>query len=324
MLISSFILASIAVALSYWMSRRNPARSSQLTAGMIIILCVSPALFLLPKISIEMPWATKESAVAPFTIADSPAYFSYIWLTGSGLFLLRLLSHHLAVKKWLHKSETISDESYRNQLSMCCLELGIKTPPALQQSDSVSSPVVTGFFKPAILLPRHFHEWSEQTLDMVLRHELGHLQRYDLWKNLMAHITCALHWFNPLVWILKRRLLSECEFACDAHVISHGASATSYIHALCDVAQRANKKHSSAALAMAGSASLRNRVDSLLAPQPNQSRVLILSLLFCAASATFAVSVIRTTTQQPQDLPVKSISQEEVHLRLTANPFPLD
>lgn len=324
MLLSSFILSSLAVALSWWMGLRSPARSARLTAGMITILCISPALFFLPKITVTFPWASDIPSVAtPSADAGIFNYLPYLWIAGSTLLLLRLLSHHLAARSWTRHSKSITCKKSNEQLESCCNKLDIKTPPRLLQSDAISSPVVTGLFTPTILLPKSFNQWSEETLDMVLRHELGHIQRRDLWCNMLAHLACALHWFNPLVWILKRRLLNECEFACDAHVISSGSDAKTYINALCDVAQFTNTSQPSVALAMAGSASLRKRVESLLAPPAPQNRALILGLLFCTASATFAVSTIRATTADIAPI-LEAIPAEEITLRLTANPFPLD
>ena len=49
-------------------------------------------------------------------------------------------------------------------------------------------------------------------------HELTHFRRGDLWLDVLVRAMCALHWFNPFVWQLARRLALERELACDAVV----------------------------------------------------------------------------------------------------------
>ena len=56
----------------------------------------------------------------------------------------------------------------------------------------------------------------------------------------LAHFACVLHWFNPTVWWLRRTFLSQCEYACDAHLVKKGTDPRVYTNALCDVAQSAS------------------------------------------------------------------------------------
>lgn len=162
---------------------------------------------------------------------------------------------------------------------------------------------------------------------MVILHELGHIRRRDLWKTLAAHITCAIHWFNPIVWILKKQLIAQAEFACDAHIISKGTDAKSYILALCDVASIASKQNiPTAALAMAGQAPLKKRVETLLAGNQQTNTLLTTTILALTASTTLALTLIRPTTPLPTvptNIPT-NYTPKEINARLTANPFPND
>jgi|GEM_PF-2968461 len=67
-----------------------------------------------------------------------------------------------------------------------------------------------------LLVPRVM--WSE--LDAVerraiLRHELEHLSRGDLWKSLAVRVLALPHWFNPVAWLAVRRFDDAAEWACD-------------------------------------------------------------------------------------------------------------
>ncbi|MBA4106755.1 MAG: hypothetical protein C0485_13445 [Pirellula sp.] len=49
----------------------------------------------------------------------------------------------------------------------------------------------------------------------ILRHELAHLRRGDLWKSLAIRILALPQWFNPLAWRAIRRFDEAAEWACD-------------------------------------------------------------------------------------------------------------
>lgn len=330
-------------------------KSSGLTAGMLVILMLSPLLLWMPKlhlnVHLDLPWAKSELANVVNVGAvneDSWGLMSLLmWIYGIGcvVLLLKLWSHFMAASRWCSESVLDQGEQHRVLLEQCAEQLQLSTFPELRFSDQVISPVITGLIHPVLLLPMRANSWSDETIKMVMLHELGHLQRRDLWASLAGQIACALHWFNPLVWILRKRLSHECEYACDAHVISSGANPGNYINALCDVAEtcgentriKARRRHSfafSAALSMANQASLRNRVVNLLEKGQgvNQTNSLIvISILAITASAALALNLVSSDAKQ--DVKQSSLDEPyleqtvlpdeaEIKLRLTANPFP--
>jgi len=347
MIITSIILSGLALALSVWMGRKNPVRSSGLTAGMLVLLMLAPILLWLPKVHMEVsvPWAAPE--VVHIIEADSASNASSVlslmsvllWVYGFVCVVLcvRLAAHHMVIKRWCDDAVLDLDKDHLVLLEHCGERLNLTKLPILSYSDKVCSPVITGLLKPKLLLPSTASEWSHETLEMVMLHELGHVQRRDLWTSLAGQIACALHWFNPLVWMLRKRLTHECEYACDAHVISCGANTRNYINALCDVAEschegpmlNSRRGHSlafSAALSMASDASLRNRVENLLEKKKGVSRsssLIVMTILTVSAGAALAINLVRpdvraVSSDETVDIP----SQEEVDLRLSANPFP--
>ena len=53
---------------------------------------------------------------------------------------------------------------------------------------------------------------------LILRHELAHLRRSDLWMSFGCHVIAIVHWMNPAVWLLVRRFDHAAEIACDEEV----------------------------------------------------------------------------------------------------------
>jgi TonB family protein len=102
----------------------------------------------------------------------------------------------------------------------------------------VSVPLITGLFRPVILLPQAAESWPSLQRSAAVKHELTHLERKDLWTSLAAHLACAVYWFHPLAWVLASRLRDEQETACDDAVIHSGFEPTTYAEALVAAARQ--------------------------------------------------------------------------------------
>jgi hypothetical protein len=83
----------------------------------------------------------------------------------------------------------------------------------------------------------------------------------------------VLYWFNPLVWIVCRRLRQESEQACDDVVLAVGIDGTDYATHLVELARsfRQHRPGMLPALAMACPSHLERRVRAMLNPRLNRS-----------------------------------------------------
>ena len=127
--------------------------------------------------------------------------------------------------------------------------------PAVLRSPSPGSPCLVGLLKPAILLPAS--EENQDTVEAeVLSHELAHLARHDCFWYLFARIMTALLWFQPLSWILSRRLMQASEEVCDDHVLDLGFNRNDYARRLAGIAER----RQTALVAAVPMASLKSRL----------------------------------------------------------------
>jgi Antirepressor regulating drug resistance, predicted signal transduction N-terminal membrane component len=77
--------------------------------------------------------------------------------------------------------------------------------------------MVIGLLRPVVLLPRINIPPDE--LPLILRHELVHYKRKDLWYKVLMMVTSAIHWFNPIVHLMVRSALNLCEISCDEEVL---------------------------------------------------------------------------------------------------------
>ena len=169
-----------------------------------------------------------------------------------------------------------------------------KRPVSIRQSKAVTVPMVWGLFRPVILLPADADEWEPERQRAVLLHELAHIQRQDWLMQTVAQITCAVYWFNPLVWIAVRQMRIEVERACDDHVLNAGYQSTDYAQYLLDVVRNIGKTDTAtrSAVAMARRSKIEGRLRTVLAENRNRGPMtktaVVLGLL---AFTCFAVPV---------------------------------
>ena len=82
--------------------------------------------------------------------------------------------------------------------------------------------------------------------EVVLLHELTHLRRHDLAHKALLFVPCAVHWFNPLVWVMLVLANRDLELSCDAAVVRlYGAEARApYARTLLELEARMHLKQS--------------------------------------------------------------------------------
>ncbi len=84
------------------------------------------------------------------------------------------------------------------------------------QSALVKTPMVVGYFRPAILLPLCVVTGLPAAqLELILAHELAHIRRHDYLVNLLQTLVETLFFYHPAVWWLSRQIRNERENCCD-------------------------------------------------------------------------------------------------------------
>lgn len=86
---------------------------------------------------------------------------------------------------------------------------------SLTVSACVSTPMLLGILRPTIVLPQGV---EHDRLEDILTHELTHARRHDLLYKWFAAAVTSLHWFNPLMLVVRRQLNRACELSCDEAV----------------------------------------------------------------------------------------------------------
>ena len=143
-----------------------------------------------------------------------------IWLVGMIAFLAyHAIKHYHFVKIVRRWSESITDKQTLALFQSVKSEMGIAKDIKLYRCLSVCSPLMFGFVEPRILLP--MVDFAHDELCLVLKHELVHYRRKDLYYKCLVLLATAIHWFNPLVYLMARAIDVQCELSCDAETVKN-------------------------------------------------------------------------------------------------------
>ena len=108
---------------------------------------------------------------------------------------------------------------FRPLLAETAKKLNLRKLPEIGLSRNVCSPVVFGTFRPVLVLPAAtVNHLSRKRMEHILLHELAHIKRGDLLVNTFYMLLQIVYWFNPLLWLLRRKLQHLRELCCDATV----------------------------------------------------------------------------------------------------------
>ena len=138
-----------------------------------------------------------------------------IWLAGAIVFLTAALYKNSKLRKELNIYSKPASDSLVLLLGEIATDMGMKAP-SLSICDKIASPMAAGLLSPEIYLPKEDYGGE---IEMILRHELTHIKRGDLYCKLLYTAAEILNWFNPLAYIMASRASEDLEISCDADVV---------------------------------------------------------------------------------------------------------
>jgi len=121
--------------------------------------------------------------------------------------------------------------------------LGVKAP-AIRLVPGLDSPFVWALSSPVLAWPSDGGGIAKEPRCRggLVAHELAHLRRRDHWTAWLESAAILLHWWNPLLWLVRRRLRFHAEVACDAWAVkAYPAERRFYAEALIDAAERMSR-----------------------------------------------------------------------------------
>lgn len=152
----------------------------------------------------------------------------------------------------------------------------------LCRSPGVGTPMQLGLADARLVLPER--AYTDEMLSNILRHELTHYSRRDIAYKWFMEAVCAIHWFNPVVWIARRELARLCELSCDEQLLQGMTpnQKRSYGQTLLELASdRAAPRQVIATSFATQKRNLKERLEQIMTYKKSGRRTL--ALLLCAA-----------------------------------------
>ena len=242
------------------------------------------------------------SSAAPAPGAPRPTVFrvhhaaALLWAAGGlgflGWHLIAYARFRRRIRRWIGP---VADGEVSARFEALRAGAGVRRL-ALARCPAVSSPMVTGFLRPVLLLPAaHF---SPQALDAIFRHELVHAKRHDIWYKLLLLLARCVHWFNPLVHLMARRAGRDLEIACDEAVVAGRDEAfrQDYGRAVLDaVACAGDERAPLTTYFKGGRNTMLERLKAILSTLPKRRGIALLCLLAVLVSTVAAACGVGRT-----------------------------
>ncbi len=240
---------------------------------------VQPQSGLITKISYEMPQQLAQQSrkvqqieQAPVVMAASAGSMDWkiillgVWAVGAIISWGWMIVSQLRFTRSLRLAIPVTGEM-AELFEACCRRSGLIKFPKLLTTDRVSGPSVYGIRRPAVLLPESvLTEMTQDQLRFVFLHEIAHVQRRDTLIEAIASIVRAMHWFNPVVYLVMNRFRTERELACDELVLrqtTNSSDRTAYGHTVLFVASRAVSSASYALPMASRNTSIKRRIHMI-------------------------------------------------------------
>ena len=305
--IAMSVIALVYIASTPLLSKRFTAKGRYYTWLVIIIGFIVPFRFH-PQVSviymstlIPAMKTTNHHTMESYTTTMSTNIPWYVlagglWIVGVAVFItIHVIRHRRFLKMVKRWSIKVDDKQVLNMLQDVQAKLGIKQQVALQICPGISSPMLLGFIRPTILLPAGNIPSDE--LRLILKHELIHFKRRDVWYKALVFLATALHWFNPFIYMIAREIAIQCEISCDEEVVKSTDmdGRQKYVETIIGVIREQQMVQSKFSTNFySGKRGMKHRVFSIMDARNKKRGISILAIIVVATFSTSMMVKIST------------------------------
>lgn len=170
--------------------------------------------------------------------------------------------------------------------------------------------MLTGLLSPVIVVPRLAYCGNGMKADFenILRHELTHYRRKDILFKWFAVLVSSVHWFNPLMILLRREIARACELSCDEAAIRDMSDSEKQSYGETLLALCASKKLPAGILATTlceKRSELRERLVSIMRYKKRTALTaavsVLLALLLAGCGAALGAANTNVETPKPEE-----------------------
>lgn len=150
-------------------------------------------------------------------IGKSGYMFSHVlmlcWLIIAAVKLAKLYIRSAHLSSYLNVY-TVSEEDQYKSLFAAVKKHSAKPINIAVVPHSIS-PAISGILHPTIVFPKSYKCFTAEELDYICMHEINHYKNHDLWMKRLLEVLSCIHWWNPLVYLMKKEYALTLELASD-------------------------------------------------------------------------------------------------------------
>lgn len=141
-----------------------------------------------------------------------------VWIVVSVLLLAFYIFvyqyHRWNIRRW---STSVKDEEVLRIFEEEKKKIGITKQVGFEKCKKINTPMAVGIVHTSILIPDMENNYDE--LRYILRHELIHQKRHDMFTKVFFVVVKSVHWFNPFVRMMIKGVYGDIEMLCDDEVV---------------------------------------------------------------------------------------------------------
>ena len=220
-----------------------------------------------------------------------------IWLLGAGFYFSRFLISYLMYQNRIRRTSVRPDPADMVLFAHMRGDRHIR----LMRNPYVDTPMLIGFLSPCIILPAEAFAANGRDAELrhILCHELTHERRHDLLYKWLVVLISSVHWFNPLMIVIRREINRACELSCDEAVLRRlrGPDRRGYGETLLNIASRNHLPAGVVTTTMCEEKrNLKERLENIMTFKKKTPAAVLLSLLLVLALTGCGVTIGASTT----------------------------
>ncbi len=243
-----------------------------------------------------------------------------VWLGGFLTVMIYRVISHLRFRRALMAAASEITEGHVYEIYLNLLkEYRCQKTYRLGISPSLNTPLSIGLLEDSIIILLPDRNYTDEQLELILRHELIHIQRSDSYTKFFMSIVSAAGWFIPFTWMTSFKAAQDLELSCDQTVISGCDEKQRKEYAELILSSTCDEKGFTTCLA-AKAEDLQYRLREIVKPQKKRyGTVLIFLICFVIISCYGSVSLaadcgtigekITENSEEISDIHITSVSR---------------
>lgn len=184
----------------------------------------------------RLSWTTREWACLGGTLLCG------LWLVGISYGIVRAIMCLVRLRRWLRSTTLASSPLLLAAARSAPGQLRRRREIPIFRSAVLPAPIAVGLLRPRIVVPDAIESaLSSDQLRAVMRHEMAHLERLDLWIGLLQQVGQIVYWWSPLMHMVNRRIALLREQICDDIALGELTEPSGYAATLINLAEQCGR-----------------------------------------------------------------------------------